>query len=368
MSRRGENIYKRKDGRWEGRYIKDRRPGGSIHYGYIYAKTYKEVRVKLLPLKQENPYVKRTVDGQSVKQWLNRWLNEQRDGLKPSTFSTYHYKLRKYVLPQIGYLTLGEMTSEHLQQVVDHWKEECGLSAATMINVFRILQNALTSAYKKGYTSKDICDEVVLPKKKKQRIRALSQEEQRTLEQEASTDAYGLPALLSLHTGLRIGEVAALTWENVDLTRQLLYVQQTYQRISTSLETEKKTMLLLSEAKTTSSQRMIPLSSKMVQLLKKAKEKKQGPFLFMRNDRPMEPRLINYHFKKIVEKAKLFNVHFHQLRHTFATRCMEVNGDIASISSLLGHSSAKTTLDVYVDSLDKQRKKIISDMEGLLNY
>lgn len=367
MSKRGENIYKRKDGRWEGRYIRNRRLDGSIHYGYVYASTYKEVKHKLIPLKQEKKSVSRSCDGgsQSLCSWLRTWLHQRRNEVKTSTFSTYKYKLQKYVIPKIGEIELSELTSQTIQELVDSWQHESNLAPTTITSTFHILQNALSTAFKQGILLMDICEDIVLPKKIKKVIRALSQKEQIKLEKEAQCSINGLPILLSLYTGLRIGEISALTWEDIDFNNQVLHVQNTYQRVQTTM-TGKKTQLLLSDAKSTASHRMIPLSKKLFSMLVIEKEKSQSTFIISCNNRPMEPRLINYHFKKIVKKAGLKDIHFHQLRHTFATRCMEITGDVASISSLLGHSSAKTTLDVYVDSFDKQRRRIISDMEKLI--
>lgn len=367
MSRRGENIYKRRDGRWEGRYIRNRRMDGSIHYGYVYARTYKEVREKLLPLKQEINYSRSvSIEKSSVYDWLKTWLDKRKHQLKLSTFSTYQYKLQKYVLPVIGKMELAELTKSTIQNLVDTWKNEYMLSASTINSTFQILHKALSVAFKNGYLLVDICEDINLPKKKKKWIRALSQEDQARLEKIALSDSFGLPIMISLYTGLRIGEVSALSWNDIDFDNKVLYVENTYQRIQTSKK-NRKTMLIMTDAKSTASQRTVPLTKKLIKLLKREKAKKVGNFLCNCNNRPMEPRLINYHFKSILKKAGLDNIHFHQLRHTFATRCMEANGDIVSISLLLGHSSAKTTMDIYVDSLDKQRRKIISDMENLVN-
>jgi len=369
MSRRGENIYKRKDGRWEGRYVRNRRLDGSIHYGYVYARSYTELKLKLIPLKISNLPAHHThsVERCTVQEWFTRWVKERKSRWKLSTLATYEYKIQKYILPEIGQLDLSELSKTLVQNLVITWEKKYELSAATISAVFQILRKAVVAAYKNGHLAVDSCEEIILPKKKKKRIRALSQEEQNKLEDSALKNPNGLPVLLALCTGLRIGEISALSWNDIDLENQSLYVQNTYQRIQ-NMKKEQRTSLLMSDAKSTASYRNVPLSETLTQLLQKEKLRRNGAtFLFTCNNRPKEPRLINYHFKKIIQKAGLENIHFHQLRHTFATRCMEANGDIASISNLLGHSSVKTTMDVYVDSLDKQRRKIISDMDQLVH-
>lgn len=370
MSRRGENIYKRKDGRWEGRYVRGYRSDGSIHYGYVYAYTYKEVRKVLLPLKQKEVSNKKRgcLAIPTMTVWLREWLLARREELKPSTYATYQYKLQRYVLPFIGDKELSELTEETLRSLVVDWQKEYELSASTIKSIFQVLQKALVAAFKKGYLLEDICENIVLPKQKKQKVRALSPKEQANLEKTASKDTAGLPTLIALHTGLRIGEISALTWDNIDLENRKLYVQNTYQRITSSEEDGKKTSLILGETKTTSSQRCVPLSRRLVRALKKWRKNNHSHYLFTSNGRPVEPRLLNYHFKRIANKAALTTIHFHQLRHTFATRCMEAQADIVSISTLLGHASAKTTLDIYVDSMFEQREKIINNMEQLLTF
>lgn len=366
MSRRGENIYKRKDGRWEGRYIRGYRSDGTIHYGYIYAYTYKEVRQALLPLKQTEPSRKkqRSLMDPTIASWTTDWLAFRKEELKPSTYATYQYKIQRYVLPHIGGKRLSECTNDTIRELIVRWKEDDQLSASTIKSIFQVVNRALGSAHKKGYLLEDICDRIVLPKVKRTKINALSSSEQRRLEKAANKAPEGLPTLLALHTGLRIGEIAALTWENIDFSKRKLYVESTYQRVQLPSANGRKTSLVLGETKTSASQRCVPLSSKLIRLLKKWKAQHLGEsHLFTKNGRPAEPRLLGYHFQQIAKKAAIGRVHFHQLRHTFATRCMEVQGDIASISSLLGHSSAKTTLDIYVDSLFEQREQLIAKME-----
>lgn len=369
MSRKGENIYKRKDGRWEGRYIRDRRSDGSIHYGYVYAYSYNEVKQKLIPLKKKEFYVNnsRAIDNPYVLHWVQEWLDKENKRLKLSTYSTYKYKLQHYVLPILGSKRLSELTTQSLQELIDNYQIEHHLSASTIRNIFQILQKVLNEAIKKGYIGEDICTNVVLPKQTKRRVYALSQNEQRKLEGACKKSSNGLPTLLALYSGLRIGEIAALSWEDIDFENHLLYVNHTYQRIVTASK-EQKTILYLGSTKTDTSRRVVPLSKTIISLLRDRKLNHTGKYLFMANGQPMEPRLLNYHFKKIVSQSKIRDIHFHQLRHTFATRCMEASGDIASVSALLGHSSTKTTLDVYVDSVIEQRKKIISKVEEMVNF
>lgn len=363
MSRRGENIYKRKDGRWEGRYVKGRKADGKLQYGYIYRKSYKEVQTSLMVLKSQQQVIQTqygTYTG-TCRHWFQTWLQQEiKEHVKLSTFASYQHKLQTYILPTIQDIPLNQLTSEALQALIDQWKEQ--LSVNTIRVLYRILDKGLRTAVISGNLLANPCNGVILPKKQPSTICALSLAEQRRLEQAAQIDIQGLPALLALYTGLRMGELAALQWQHIDFEAQLIRVSHTYQRLPLAND-QGKTQLVYSPAKTTTSVRTVPFSSKVKRWLLSWQKTQSSVYVFSKKGKPMEPRLLTYHFHKLVNKADLGTIHFHQLRHTFATRCMEAKGDVAAISAMLGHASAKTTLDVYTDALLDQRRAVITAME-----
>lgn len=173
----------------------------------------------------------------------------------------------------------------------------------------------------------------------------------------------GIPILLALQSGMRIGEIAALRWHQVDFEANTISVEHTYQRIPFFHSTLQRTKLVYQEAKTGASKRIIPMTREIRQCLQRKKNTSKTPFVFSSGTHPCEPRLLTYYFHQLLRKANITGIHFHQLRHTFATRCLEKNYDVVSVSALLGHSSAKMTLDVYADSLIEQRLKIIRSLE-----
>ena len=363
--RKGENIYKRKDGRWEGRYKKGYKANGQIKYGYIYGKTFQEVRVKLYTLKahyltQQEIYGKSCIP---FEEWGKRWLMDIKNEVKPSTFSSYHYKLTTYVFPYIGSLFLNELTVEEGKKLVQQWSER-GLSPSTMQVIVRIINKCLNDAKEKEQLKENPFSQLKLPKRNPQKIRALTRKEQHKLEQVALKEkkSAGLPTYLALYTGLRIGEIAALRWGDLDFERNLIQVKHTYQRINLALK-HQKTQLMIGSTKTTSGARTIPMSQSVRKVLLKHRRHSKGSFVFSVNNHPIEPRLLTYHFHQIRKKCGLEEIHFHQLRHTFATRCLEAQSDILSVSSLLGHASTKLTLDTYADSMLEQRIEVIDQME-----
>lgn len=222
MSRRGENIYKRKDQRWEGRYIKSRKENGRIHYGYVYGHSYKETKEKLLLKKFEYRKMQKEKNSlyypSSVSKWSRECLEKWRVTIKTSTYNTYKYKLTKYINPYIGELQMIEVKQEHIKQLVNSW-EKMELSNRTIHLLFQLLARLFNSAVKKDLIAHNPCIDVVLPKQEIKKIKPLSLVEQRRLEKVAKAEKNGALIIFALHLGLRIGEISALKWENIDFEK-----------------------------------------------------------------------------------------------------------------------------------------------------
>lgn len=367
MSRKGENIYKRKDGRWEGRYKKGRKENGQLKYGYLYGPTYRDVKERLYAYKVKYQTLIQ-LNGESAisyEEWSARWLFRQQAQLKVSTYSTYVYKMTQYILPTIGKHSLNQLTSYSIQEMIDTWVQR-GLKSTTIHVLYQIVKKSLSDAWIQNLICQTPCVNILLPKKKKTRAQALSRKEQVQLEKEAKkVPLYkGLPVLLALDAGLRIGEIAALKWENIDFDRRLIHIRKTYQRITLGIG-KRKTQLILDQSKTEESSRTIPMSIMLYKYLKKWVKKSPSMFVCSKKSTPSEPRLLTHYFHTIRRKIDLVTIHFHQLRHTFATRCIEANGDVSTVSRLLGHASSKMTLEVYVDSFLDSQKSVIQKMENL---
>lgn len=362
--RKGENIYLRKDGRWEGRYPKGRKLNGRIKYGYVYGKSYQEVKQALYPLKLHYHSLQQIqgISAETFGEWASEWLTEVQEEVKPSTLSSYYYKLTKYVFPLIQEVPLNELTLETGKSLLKKLQRK--LARSTIQVIFRIVNKCLNRAKSIGRLHTNPFSELKLPRTKQKKIRALTLSEQKRVMKIATEEkkGRGLPVLLALYSGMRIGEIAALRWEDIDFETNLISVQHTYQRIP-SIHSMKKTQLIFADSKTEASVRVIPMSQTLRKLLLKHRKHTKGSFVFSTNGQPCEPRLLTYHFHRIRLKAGLVQIHFHQLRHTFATRCLEVKKDISSVSALLGHASTQMTLDTYVDAMMEQRYQVIHELE-----
>ena len=367
--RRGENIYRRKDGRWEGRYRKGRKANGQVKYGYVYGRSLQEVRMKLYPLKVRYQSIQNTQGELCIplQKWGNQWLLQIQSSVKPATFANYQYKLTKYVFPFLGSQQLNELTSKDGQEMVQQWSRR-GLKVSTMKVILQIVCQCLNRAIKMMYLKENPFSSIQLPKEKKRKIPALSKKEQQRLEKSALKEGgvRGLPTYLALYTGLRIGEIAALRWSDIDFERNVIQVSHTYQRLALSVG-KRKTQLLYDMAKTEAAVRIIPFGSKLRKLLLQQKRNTKSRYVFSHKNHPIEPRLLTYHFHRLREQAGIKGIHFHQLRHTFATRCLEAQSDILSVSAMLGHTSTRLTLDTYADSMIEQRVQVVYQMEKLLH-
>lgn len=356
MARKGENIYKRKDGRWEGRYPKKRNSSGNIVYGYIYASRYQVVKTELTKKRAEylNLYQNFDIYDGTVAEWMNYWLSvTMKNKIKQTTFSAYKRKMERHIFPYLGKIKLNELTIEKIEELVQYLLIN-KYAPATVHGVINILKSALKKATIDKKISRNPCDHLLLPPLDKKAIVVLTKNEQVQLEKLVMQEKKCSPVILALYTGMRIGEISGLEWQDIDFEHDIIHIRRTVSRIPVD-KGEAKTKIIIDKPKTKSSLRDIPLSSNLKKYLKKMKSQQDGNYVVSCRGSFMEPRIINYHFKKSLKSVNISDIHFHSLRHTFATRCVEAGVDIASLSKIMGHASMKMTLDTYTTALWETR-------------
>ncbi|MTD39056.1 tyrosine-type recombinase/integrase [Erwinia sp. CPCC 100877] len=368
MARKGENIYKRKDGRWEARYIKRRMENGRIFYGSVYAKTYREVKTKVTILKAkhlETPQNFTSPYAGTLTDWMIYWLTTKaRNKVKATTYSNYCRLAKRHILPSIGKHMLVKITAKELQTYVYELQRK-QLSPGSIKNIFAIVRKCLSEAKKQGYLAENPCLYIELPKDRRKEVSVLTLEQQKRIERLAMKEENCSPVMISLYSGLRIGEISGLRWSDIDFKNDLIYVRRTVSRIVNEDSTTSKTVIIEDTPKSVYSFRQIPIATNFKQyLLEKARTSKSA-YVISSDDKPTEPRTITNRFKKIVQLADISHVNFHVLRHTFATRCIEQGFDAASLSKILGHQSTKITLDTYTGSLLETRRKAMSSLDQL---
>lgn len=363
---KGENIYKRKDGRWEGRYIKSRTVEGKAVYGSVYASNYIDVKNKLVKVKFnilfENDSDLITYSG-TITDWLIYWLeNIGIYHIKRTTYSNYIRFIRTLKILPLGKKQLIKISSNDVQNYV-YYLQEKGLSAGSIKNMINFLKRAFKEAIDVNYITKNPCNNLKLPKVSINQVSALTIVEQQRLEAIVIEEDSCSPVLLALYSGMRIGEISGLKWEDIDFNNQFIHVKRTVSRVVSTNESKSRTQLIIDTPKSTYSKRIIPLSDNLKHYLENMKKKSESEFVVGKNKEFMDPRLITYRFKKSLVKAGIKDIRFHSLRHTFATRCLENGVDIASLSKLLGHQSVKMTLDTYSDSMMSNRIVAIKKLD-----
>lgn len=372
MPRRGENIRKRKDGRWEARYIKGHREDGKAIYGYLYGKSYAEAKEKKsqalsglysVTVAHPNRAVFDTV--------IDQWLAYQRYAVKESTYLHYRRQINTHIRPELGMAKVSQMTQDTLVKYVDHkltggrLDGKGGLAVKTVRDLVVILRQILTFAAEQGYMS---LLSVKSPKKKNVEIQILDKWEQERLERYVldHSDTCRFGVYLCLYTGLRIGELCALRWGDIQFENCLLSVRRTIQRVDElNPQAAHKTKVIIDTPKTAASIRDIPLPSFLAELLwQYGQNVLPSDYVLTGSSRYIEPRSYYNKYKKFLKECGIGDHTFHALRHTFATRCIEQGFDPKSLSEILGHTDVTITLQRYVhSSLELKR----AHMERLAN-
>lgn len=360
---RGENIFKRKDGRWEARYIKGYDENRKIRYGFCYGHSYREAKEKVSAAKAALT-VRKDLSGLETElrfeEFSRTWLENNKKNWKPSTFSKYQSVLERYLIPQFGTLSVKEISSASIAVFGCELDTKDHLAAKTIRDILTILHKILMDHYRERESASTI--RIVYPKAESRELRVLTKEEQLRLMKylSADPDIYQCCILLALSTGLRLGELCALRWDNICTDTNTLYVRYTLQRVKNpDIHATSKTVLQLGTPKTASSVRSIPLTPGICNLMKKFKVEDPQAFFITGTLKYPDPRTLQRRLKRYAEELQIEEIHFHTLRHTFATRCVEVGCDIKTLSDILGHASISMTLNRYVHpSLELKRKNI----------
>lgn len=372
MPRRGENIYKRSDGRWEARYIKQRSPEGKAIYGYLYARSYRDVRTKLqaqMVVTEEStprPNINRAVFQSIAEEWLASLAPQ----IKVSTVNKYRNLLETYIYPQMGTRELNQITHSFLEAQCNFLlqsgrKDGRGLSPKTVSDILSVIRNVQKFAIKAGATIP--CDgQSFRIKQPAGEMRVLSKMEQEQLCQYLllEPDRCNIGILVSLFTGLRLGEICALQWEDISIAEQLIHVRRTMQRIQTR-GGQTRTRIILSTPKSACSVRTIPIPDVLLQIMVSQNMDQAGFFLTGSAQYYIEPRTMQNRFKRALKASGIADANYHALRHTFATRCIEAGFDVKSLSEILGHASVNITMNRYVHPSMELKKENMQRLSSL---
>ena len=359
------NIYKRNDGRWEGRYFNGYDNRGRKKYSSVYAKTYGEVKEKLKLHKAAISRVSAKNINIPFSKICTDWLKKIRLCVKDSTYSKYCYKVEKYIIPLLGGKKLIEASGEFADVII---RGNNSLSPKSIKDILSVLKEIISYANEK-YNLDIKINKVNLKNNDKSKKAVLTSSEQEKLEKylTINIEPQKLGIIICLYTGLRIGEICALKWSDIDTSLGIIRVRKTIQRIQTTDKNEsRKTKIVIDTPKTECSIRDIPISDRLNALIKRLTPNDDNFYFLSGTSKYIEPRLYQYKFKRYLEQAKIEYINFHALRHTFATRAIEQGVDIKSLSEILGHSSVNITLEKYVHSSIEQKRKEINKINSLI--
>lgn len=366
MARKGENIRKRKDGRWEARYQKGRKADGSILYGYIYGKKYTDVKRRRNEIigsmqTEQNTLSEKEPENIVLNDLFDQWKSGIRKNVRDSSFCFYETMLDHHLRPYFGGICVKELTAAMTQEFVNQKLEE-NLSSTYVRSIMILFQTILKAAQSKYQWMIQI-PAPQLPKSAKKMPEIFTAREWKYLEEhlKCRTDEFSFGVLICMYTGLRIGELSGLRWEDYDPVNVQFKIRRTVYRIKNTAytpehENSAKTVLRVGSPKTSTSMRDIPLPLSLQDDLRK-RQKAPDTFILTGTKRCMEPRNIQKRYKSLLKQIDLRYLNFHSLRHNFATLSIQNGSDYRTVAELLGHSSVNTTLNIYVHSdIDQKRK------------
>ena len=368
MARRGENIYKRKDGRWEGRYIKGKNSEGKATYGYVYSKTYNEVKEKLTKAKNDcKIYFLSENSKSTLSEFALQWLESIRNSCKPSTYVKYRNTVVKHILPELGNYQLHQIETKVINAFCHNKLQNGALSPKTVKDMLSVIKLIIKFAGKFDVFCS--CDfESVSIKSNKLTVKGLTTVQSRKIKDFLTNniDYVNVGILISFYTGIRIGELCALKFSDISFETKTMHIDKTMQRVQNFKGAKNKTDIIISSPKSECSIREIPVPQFIIDLIIENDLYKRNAYLLTGEaTRFIEPRTLENKFNKIATICNIENVTFHMIRHTFASNCIEAGVDAKSLSEILGHSSVNITLNRYVHS-SMQIKRM--NMEKLYSY
>ncbi len=301
------------------------------------------------------------------KEWLRQWLeNYVKPTTKCKTYIRYSEIVRGHLVPKLGDYEVNDLTPIILQRLTTellysgNLKTGAGLSANSVNGIITVIQNSLKTAFAIGVTDEYNADKVKRPKAREKQVVCFTKWEQQRIEQAISesnkSKLYGV--ILCLYTGLRIGELLALEWTDINLQNGVIFVNKTRH------DGKEKT---IDSPKTETSRRVIPVPKQLLPLLKEWKKQSRSIFVVVNGEKGISIRGYQRMFERLLCRLGIEHKGFHALRHTFATRALECGMDVKTLSEILGHKNATVTLNRYVHSLAEHKQEMMN-LVGKLIY
>ena len=326
---KGENIFRRRDGRWEARYIKGRELSGKIKYGYCYGKTYREAKEKAAKRKAALANGAPLPTARTQKPFSSyclEWLHTKKCTVKESTYIKYSTAVNKHIIPKLGVCRPLGFTTELMDDFIKELQFEDELAPKTVHDILVVLHGILKFASSK-FAGSFPAVEINYPKIGKKEMRVLSREEQARLvaylHEDLDSCRFGI--LLALCTGIRIGELCALQWESVSTNDKAIRIAKTLQRLhDISVSQGARTRIVIGPPKSDTSVRTIPMTEYATGLCRRMKPQSSAAYVLTGTEAFMEPRTLQYRLEKYTQACGLEGVHFHTLRHPYVKHTTKI--------------------------------------------
>ena len=302
------------------------------------------------------------MDNKTFEEIVVLWQADKRQYVKRSTYSAYSLIVDNHLLP--AFPGVSDVTEEMVQNFVLA-KLEQGLSQKSVKDILIVLKMILRFAVKQGFMQHREIDVKFPTERERQELEVLNRSSQRRIMEYVQTHFtfMNLGIYICLCAGLRIGEVCALVWDDIDVENGVINVSKTIQRIYVIKGGKKYTEVIIDTPKSRNSIREIPIARDLLKMIKPFKKIVNGSFYVLTNSgQPTEPRTYRNYYKRLMEQLNIPKLKFHGLRHSFATRCIESRCDYKTVSVLLGHSNISTTLNLYVHPNMEQKKRCVEQM------
>lgn len=367
MARRGLNIYRRKDGRWEGRVRLQNPEGGRGKYRSVYGHSYREAREKKAALEAEQHKAAVTKRcGLTVGEVVAAWIRDRKGAWKESTLACYMRIVERYISGDgIGGHEAASFTNVEFRTFLEGVRRKGDgerISAAYACSIGTVLRQAYAHAASEyGYdlprlsarVAPRLCRAAEIPSEG-----AMTTLKDYLLGHADNPTCLGV--LLACCTGIRIGELCALTWSDINFEEGVLEVRRNMQRVKDCGEGGAGTRILLQTPKTLSSARRIPLPDELLGVLMKNR-RPAGEYLVSGKRKPWaEARTLQYRFAALLRKCGIGHFRFHALRHYFASLCIRLGFDAKSLSEILGHVNTQITLNLYVHTTVEHKRKLMN--------
>ena len=306
------------------------------------------------------------MDNKTFEEIVVLWQADKKQYVKRSTFSAYSLLIRNHLLPSFSGV---DDVSETMVQNFVFTKLEQGLSQKSVKDILIVLKMILRYGVKQGYMQHREIDVKFPTERERQEVEVLSRNNQKRIMDyvQSHFTFMNLGIYICLCAGLRIGEVCALVWDDIDVETGIITISKTIQRIYVIEGTEKHTEVIIDTPKSKNSIREIPIARDLMKMIKPFKKVVNGSFYVLTNSsHPTEPRTYRNYYKRLMKQLDMPKLKFHGLRHSFATRCIESKCDYKTVSVLLGHSNISTTLNLYVHPNMEQKMKCVEQMFKML--